>query len=104
MPPSTASPLVIVRGELPSASLLPKDPSSMSSTLLNKNTVLTASHCFGFTGQPTYVRVGDTDLVSSAGRLSQLQLKREKKDLKNCFVKKNIEKIGRKCALKINKW
>ena len=35
MPPSTASPLVIVRGELPSASLLPKDPSSMSSTLLN---------------------------------------------------------------------
>ena len=35
LPPSTASPLVIVRGELPSASLLPKDPSSMSSTLLN---------------------------------------------------------------------
>ena len=57
--------------------------------------MLTASHCFGFTGQPTYVRVGDTDLVSSAGRLSQLQLKREKKDLKNCFVKKNIEKINK---------
>ena len=37
-------------------------------TLLNKNTVLTASHCFGFTGQPTHVRVGDTDIVSPAGR------------------------------------
>jgi hypothetical protein len=37
-------------------------------TLINKNTVLTASHCFGFTGQPTDVRVGDTDIASTAGR------------------------------------
>ena len=33
--PSTASPLAILRGELPSASPQPKDPSSTSSTLLN---------------------------------------------------------------------
>ena len=36
-------------------------------TLLNKNTVLTASHCFGFAGQPTHVRVGDTDISSTKG-------------------------------------
>jgi secreted trypsin-like serine protease len=40
-------------------------------TLLNSNTVLTAAHCFEGSGNPTHVRVGDTDILSTADGVGQ---------------------------------